>query len=151
MCKNRTVTNGLHTTHTNFTNVLWTAQKWQCGVQFLLMALFATIFFFWECRRAYSNCECRELQSHAGSTSAQWVILFSTRFAVVPTRRSNCSHSMKFHASPQDNVSRQIHFSFQGHHLACSPVRLTLQCQTTSFGATLKARYMKHILPILMT
>jgi hypothetical protein len=31
------------------------------------------------------------------------------------------------------------------------PVRLTLQYQAISLGATSKARYMKHILPILMT
>ena len=44
--------------------------------------------------------------------------LQSARFAVVPTGWSNCSHSRNFHASPQDNVSGQTHFSFLGHHLA---------------------------------
>jgi hypothetical protein len=42
----------------------------------------------------------------------------TARFAVVPTRLSNCSHSRIFHASPQDNVSGQTHFLFRGHHLA---------------------------------
>ena len=43
MHKNRIVTNGLQTTQTNFTNVPCIVHKWQCGVQFLLMALFVTI------------------------------------------------------------------------------------------------------------
>jgi len=34
---------------------------------------------------------------------------------------------------------------------SCLPARLTVQYQTASSGATLKARYMKHILPILLT
>jgi hypothetical protein len=42
----------------------------------------------------------------------------SARFAVAPTRWSNCSHSINFHASPQDSVYGQTHFSFWGHHLA---------------------------------
>jgi hypothetical protein len=31
---------------------------------------------------------------------------------------SKCSHSIDFHDSSQDNVSRQTHFSFWGHQLA---------------------------------
>jgi hypothetical protein len=32
--------------------------------------------------------------------------------------RANCSNNINFHANPHDNVSRQTHFSFWGHHLA---------------------------------
>jgi len=35
------------------------------------------------------------------------------KFAVVTTRWSNCSHSRNFHASPQDNISWQTHFSIR--------------------------------------
>ena len=51
-----------------------------------------------------------ERYSHAGNISAQWVTSLSTRFAVVPTRWSNCSHSRNFHASLQDNFSGHTHF-----------------------------------------
>jgi len=53
------------------------------------------------------------------------------------------------HASSQDNVSRQTHFSFHGHHMAC-PLTL-VQYQATSSGATSKAGCKKHVLSILMT
>jgi len=69
---------------------------------------------------------------------------------MVPTRSGSCSHSTHFHAGPQSNVSRQTHFSFRGHRLAI-PHALIFLYQTTSFAATLKAKYMKHVLPILIT
>jgi len=63
---------------------------------------------------------------------------------VVPTRRSNCLQSTYFHASPQDNATGQTHFSFREHYLPRSP-------DLSSSGATLQARYTKHVLPILLT
>ena len=71
-------------------------------------------------------------------------------FFMVTTRWNNCSHSTHFHAGPQSNVTRQTHFSFRGYRLA-SPLALIFQYQTTSFAATLKAKYMKHVLPVLIT
>jgi len=47
-----------------------------------------------------------------------WVTSSSARFAVAPTRWSNCSHSRNFYANPQDNVSRQTRFSFWANRLA---------------------------------
>jgi hypothetical protein len=42
----------------------------------------------------------------------------SARFAVVPTVWNNRSRNRNFHASSQDNISGQFHFSFRGHNLA---------------------------------
>jgi len=36
-----------------------------------------------------------------------------SKFVVVTTRWSNCSHSRNFHASSQDNISLQTYFSFR--------------------------------------
>ena len=83
--------------------------------------------FLWEWGAAYSHCACRAVQSHAGNISAQWLTSSSTRFAAVPTRWSNCSHSRNFHTSPEDNFSRQTHFLFHGHHL---PQLLAWPCNT---------------------
>ena len=110
----RIVVTGLQTTYINFTNIL-------CIVQSVVCSLFSWHYwclFLWECKGAYINCECRAVHSHAGNISVHWVTSSSARFAVVPTRWSNCSHSRHFHASPQDNVSAQTHSSFLGHRLA---------------------------------
>ena len=82
----------------------------------------------WECGGAYSNCEYRAVQSHAGNISAHWVTSLSTRFAVVPTRWNNCSHSRNFNANPRGSVSGQTHFSFWANHLAHL---LTWPCSTS--------------------
>jgi len=50
-------------------------------------------YFFEKCGEAYSNCECRAVQSSATKISAQWVTSSSARFAEIPTRWSNCSYS----------------------------------------------------------
>ena len=73
---------------------------------------------FWEYEGPYSNCECRQAQIRAGNISAQWVTVSSAKFAAVPTRRSTCLQSTYFHASPQDNVIGQAHFSFREIYLA---------------------------------
>jgi len=100
----------------NFTNVLCLVQKWQCGVQFLLMALWPLLL--WESEGAYSHCECRAVQSYVGNISAHWVTSSLARFDEVPTRWRNCSHNRNFHANPQDNATGQTHFSFRANHLA---------------------------------
>jgi hypothetical protein len=94
--------------------------KRHCGVKFILMALSILISL-----KTWMGVQALCMQS---GTKSCWkhfcamVTSLSTRFAVVPTRWSNCSHSRNFHASPQDNFSRQTHFSFCGHHL---PLPLT--------------------------
>ena len=103
----------------------------------------------WECRGASFKCEYNVVQSHAGNISVQWVTSLSATFAVVPTRWSNCLHNTNFHASPKDNASGQTHFSVG--YITCLHACLTLQYQATSSGATSKAGYTKHILPILLT
>jgi len=116
---------GLQTTHMNFTSVVYIVHKWQCGVKFILMALLVLIYL--RMRRGYTNCACTAVHSHTRNISLQWVTSSLARFAVVPTRWSNSSHSRNFHASLQDNASGQSHFSFRGHHLARL---LTWPCST---------------------
>jgi hypothetical protein len=67
--------------------------------------------------------ECRAVQNHAGNISAQRVTSLLAGFVVVLVLGTQSG----------------------------PPGRLTLQYQTISSGVTLKARYTKHVLPIVMT
>ena len=61
---------------------------------------------------------------------------------------SHATHITNFHASPQENVSRQTRLV-----LGTSPgppTGLILQYEITSFAATSKARYTEYVLPIYM-
>jgi hypothetical protein len=126
--------------------VLCIVQKWQCGMQFLLMALLIPVSL--RMQRGV-HCECRVVQSHAGNISAKSVMSSTAWFAIVPTRWSNRSHSTNFCASPQDSVSRHTHFSSRGHHLAST---VTWSCSTRllPLGLCQRQGMRRHVLPILM-
>ena len=82
-------------------------------------------FFLWhywspflsKCGEMYSNCQCTAVQSQAANISVKqkWVTL-SAQFRL--QQDGTTTHTAHFYTSAQDMVSGQIHFSFQGHHLA---------------------------------
>ena len=104
--------------------------------------------FLWECRVEYSNCECRVVESHAQNISAVSYILVSE----ICCGSNKMEQLLTQHKFPCKSWGQ----CFWADSLLISgtspgwPIRRTLQYQTTSLGATLKARYKKHIQPILL-
>ena len=142
---NRIVATGLPTTHMNFTNVLCIVQKWQCGVKFILVAL---LILLWEYKGAYSDCKCRVVQSHAGNISVHWVTV--SKICCVSNMMAQLLTQQKFPCKSSGQCFWANSFLIS-ETSPSSPACLTMKYQTNFFGSALKARYMKHVLPIFLT
>ena len=103
----------------------------------------------------FENEEGRTVSVNAGGykvmleTFLHCVTSSPARFVVVPTRWSNCTQQ-KFPCKFSGQCFRADSFLVAGT-IPDPPAHLTSQYQTTSSGTTLKARYTKHVLPILTT
>ena len=75
---------------------------------------------------------------------------FSTRFSITIHTKSKLLTSLVHGTIPQGCVYGQTPFSGFGTSPG-PPARLTLQCQATSSGGMLKAKFTKHLPPISMT
>ena len=102
-----------------------------------------------ECGQAYSNCECRAVQSC-------WKHFCTMSFILIT--KICCSYNMMQKLLTQHKFpcksSGQCFWAFSFLIAGTSPgppTCLTFQYQTTSSRSTLKTWYMKHVLPKLMT
>jgi hypothetical protein len=143
---NRIVATGLPTTHMNYTNVLCIVQKWQ-----LVWSLFSWHYwslFLWEYKGAYSNYKCRAVQIHAGNISAHWFTV--RKICCVSNMMAQLLTQQKFPCRSSGQCFWANSFLVSGTSPG-SPARLTMEYQTNFSGSTLKAGYMKHVLPIFLT
>ena len=145
---NITVATGFQTTHMTFTSILCIVHKWQCGVKFILMALLALISL--GMRRGYSNCACTVVHSHTWNISLQMSYILISKICCGSNKMEQLLTQPKFLCKSSGQCFQADAFLILGKSSG-PPACLTMQYQTTSSGATLKARYIKHVLPILLT
>jgi len=145
---NTTVATGLQTTHMNFISVLCVVDKWQCGVKFILMALLVLISL-----RMYRGIQPLCMQS---GTQSRWKHFSAMSYILVSkiccgsNKMEKLVTQQKFPCKSSGQCFQADSFLILGTSLG-PPTGLTMHYQTTSSGAMLKARYMKHVLPILLT
>jgi len=94
----------------------------------------------WESRGAYSICECRVVQSHAGNISEQRVTSCVSMICCVSNWMEQLLMQHKFPRRSSGQCFRADSFLISGTS-DCPPARLALQYQTTSTGAMLNATY----------
>lgn len=145
---NRIVASGLETTHMIFTSVLCIVQEWQCSVQLLLLALLALISLrMWRrIQELWTQSSTQSCWKHFCAVSHILISKICCGYNKVEQQLSQYKFPCKFTGQCFPADSFLILGTSPGQ-----PTRMILQYQTTSCGAVLRAKYMKHILPILMT
>lgn len=105
--------------------------------------------FLWNCGGAYSDRQCRAVQSHTGTIIAKYVSSFVSLICCVSKRTEQTTQTAL--------ISMQIPVTFPGRLIShfgdiIWPIQ-TWSCstKTTSFQIIKKAKYTKRALPIQIT